>query len=146
MEDPQRLKFTCTKLKVHTTIWWDRVHLKEEIQDSKLEQNSVKTPREVFAYKLQANIVQAIAEFEIEKQKQHSMHKYMKEIYKLAMQTRHEQDEDQQTSRYVNEKYFIIQDEISLHKLYSVEEAYQLALKAEEKLSQNIIKKHLAEE
>lgn len=52
------------------------------------------------------------------------MQEYIEESYKLSIQARHEEDEDEEISRYVNGLCFVIKDEISLHKLSSGDEVY----------------------
>jgi hypothetical protein len=48
----------------------------------------------------------------------------------------HQQTSEKLAARYVNCLKFYIQDELSMHRVRSVEEAYQLALKAQEKKNQ----------
>lgn len=69
------------------------------------------------------------------KQKESSVTEYTKEFYKLNIRFGHSKDEIEQVARYMNGLKFSIQDEISLIKLQSVEEAYQCSLKEEEKLN-----------
>ena len=49
------------------------------------------------------------------------------------MHIEHQENNEQMATRYVNGLKFSIQDELSMHHVNSMEEAYQLALKAEEK-------------
>eukprot|EP01018_Ginkgo_biloba_P017978 Gb_10811 [translate_table: standard] len=46
-----------------------------------------------------------------------------------------QEDSEQATTRYLNELYFQLQDELALVKVFSVDEAYQYALKVEKKYS-----------
>ena len=67
------------------------------------------------------------------KQKLSSVQDYTNEFYKLSMHIEHQQNNEQMVARYVNGLKFSIQDKLSMHCVNSMEEAYQLALKDEEK-------------
>ena len=70
------------------------------------------------------------------KQKISSVQEYTNEFYKLSMRIEHQEDDEQVAARYMNGLKFSIQDELSMHHVKIMEEAYQLALKAEEKKNQ----------
>ena len=59
---------------------------------------------------------------------------YIEEFYKVSIRAGQFQDTLEKTARYVNGLRLDIQDEIGLLSPKTVEEAYQMALKAEEKL------------
>eukprot|EP00253_Pinus_taeda_P021693 PITA_21693 len=59
---------------------------------------------------------------------------YTKEFYKVSIRVGEAQDTDEKVARYMNGLRMDIQDEISLLSPKMVEEAYQISLKAEEKL------------
>ena len=63
-----------------------------------------------------------------------TVREFTKEFYKLNIISCHIEDTPEKVYRYLNIIRFDIQDELSLLSLRSVEEAYQVALKAEEKL------------
>ena len=67
------------------------------------------------------------------KQNLSSVQEYTNEFYKLTMHIEHQEDDEQMEARYINGLKFTIQDELSMHHVNSMEEAYQLALKAKEK-------------
>lgn len=46
----------------------------------------------------------------------------------------HNETDEQRAARYVNGLNFSIQDEISMHRTLTIEDAYQMALRVEEKL------------
>jgi hypothetical protein len=60
---------------------------------------------------------------------------YTEEFYKLNIRAGHRERNDEKVSRYMNGLRYDIQDEMSMVTIRSVEYAYQMALKAEEKLS-----------
>lgn len=67
------------------------------------------------------------------KQNLSSVQDYTNEFYKLSMRIEHQENNEQMAARYMNGLKFSIQDELSMRCVNSMEEAYQLALKAEEK-------------
>eukprot|EP00253_Pinus_taeda_P013420 PITA_13420 len=62
------------------------------------------------------------------------MKEYTEEFYKVTMKAGETQDTNEKVARYVNRLKMVIQDEISILSPKTVEEAYQVALKAEETL------------
>ena len=62
---------------------------------------------------------------------------YTKEFYRLNIRTGQKEKDDENFSRYINGLRYEIQDEISMMTMRIVEDAYQITLKAEEKLSRN---------
>jgi hypothetical protein len=58
---------------------------------------------------------------------------YMEEFYKVNIRACHIDDNPERVERYVNELRLDIQDDFILMSLRSVEDAYQFALKEEEK-------------
>ena len=59
---------------------------------------------------------------------------FIEEFYKVNIRSSHIEDTLEKFSRYVNSLRFDIQDGLSLLSLRSIEEAYQVSLKVEEKL------------
>lgn len=59
---------------------------------------------------------------------------YTEEFYKLVIWSRHSEEDMEKIARYMNGLKYSLQDELSLVSPRSLKEAYQLALKAEEKL------------
>ena len=60
---------------------------------------------------------------------------YNEEFYKLNISAGHRESDDEKVARYLNHLRYDIQDELSMLTIQTVEDAYQLALKAEEKLN-----------
>jgi uncharacterized protein YjbK len=60
---------------------------------------------------------------------------YTEEFYRLNIQTGHQESDDEKVARYLNRLRYDIQDEMSMVTIRTVENAYQMALKAKEKLS-----------
>jgi uncharacterized protein YjbK len=64
-----------------------------------------------------------------------SVEEYTKEFYKLNIRAGHRESDDEKVSRYMNGLRYNIQDEMSTMTLRNLEDAYQMALKVEQKLS-----------
>ena len=60
---------------------------------------------------------------------------YTEEFYKLNIRAGHQESDDEKFSRYMNGLRYEIQDDMSMVTIWTVEDAYQIALKSEEKLS-----------
>ena len=60
---------------------------------------------------------------------------YTEELYRLNIRVGHWESDDEKVARYMNGLRYDIQDEMSMKTIRTVEDAYQMALKAEEKLS-----------
>jgi hypothetical protein len=69
------------------------------------------------------------------RQKLMTVKEYTEEFYKLNIRAGHRESDDEKVSRYLNGLRYDIQDELSMITIRTVEDAYQMALKAEEKLS-----------
>ena len=61
---------------------------------------------------------------------------YTEEFYQLNIRAGHHKRNDERVARYMNGLRYEIQDEMSMETIRTVEDAYQMALKEEEKLSQ----------
>jgi hypothetical protein len=57
------------------------------------------------------------------------------ECYQLSIHVDHQETNEQLVARYVNCLKFYIQDELSMHRVCSVEKEYQLDLKDEENIN-----------
>jgi hypothetical protein len=63
-----------------------------------------------------------------------TLKEYTEEFYKLNIRAGHRESDDEKVSRYLNGLRYDIQDELIMSTIKTVEDAYQMALKAEEKL------------
>jgi hypothetical protein len=68
------------------------------------------------------------------RQKLMSVKEYTNEFYKINIREGHRESDDEKVSRYMNGLRYDIQDEMSMVTIRNVEDAYQIALKDEEKL------------
>jgi hypothetical protein len=63
---------------------------------------------------------------------------YTEEFYKLNIRAGHRESDDEKVVRYMNGLRCDIQDEMSMATIRTVEDVYQMVLKAEEKLSRKL--------
>jgi hypothetical protein len=64
-----------------------------------------------------------------------SVKEYTEEFYKFNIRVRQRERDEEKVSRYINGLRYDIQDEISMATVRIVEDAYQIVLKAKEKLA-----------
>jgi uncharacterized protein YjbK len=69
------------------------------------------------------------------RQKVMTVKEYTEEFYRLNIRAGHRESDDEKVARYMNGLRYDIQDEISMMTIRNVEDAYQMALKDEEKLA-----------
>jgi hypothetical protein len=60
---------------------------------------------------------------------------YTKEFYRINIRVGHHESDDENVTRYMNGLRYDIQDEMIMVTMRNVEEAYQVSLKAQEKLA-----------
>jgi hypothetical protein len=66
---------------------------------------------------------------------------YTEEFYRLNIRVGQKENEDEKTTRYINGLRYDIQEEIIMMSVSKVEDAYQEALKDEEKLARKQIQR-----
>jgi hypothetical protein len=69
------------------------------------------------------------------RQKLVTVKEYTEEFYRLNIRAGHRESDDEKVVRYMNGLRYKIQDEMSMETIQTMEDAYQMALKDEEKLS-----------
>jgi hypothetical protein len=69
------------------------------------------------------------------RQKLMTVKEYTEEFYRLNIRVGHRESDDEKVARYLNGLRYDIQDELGMTTIRMVEDAYQMALKVEEKLS-----------
>jgi hypothetical protein len=138
IEDDKKVRHAVTKLKGHATLWWDELQAdrhskgKKKIKswDRMITKMNVKfIPRDyqITLFRQMQNL----------RQKLMTVREYTEEFYKLNIRAGHQESDDEKVARYLNGLRYDIQDELSMVTIRTVEDAYHMALKAEEKLSQN---------
>lgn len=78
---------------------------------------------------------------QLHQQSDQSVIDYVEHFYKLLSCVNLHESDDQLVARYVNELKYSLKEELMMHSLHSLEEAYQMALKVEEKLKRSSYRK-----
>lgn len=135
-EEERKVKYAVTKLKGHATLWWDGVQTKrrrKNVQKIKNWDKMVAKLRGKFLPKgYMPTLFRSIQNI---KQRAMTVREYPEEFYKVNIRAQYVEDSAEKIARYINGLKLDIQDEISVLSPTTVEETYQLALKAEEKLA-----------
>eukprot|EP00253_Pinus_taeda_P025066 PITA_25066 len=136
VSEDRRVKFAATKLKGHAALWWDSV----QNERKRLNKALIKTWSRMVA-KLKGRFLPRDYQIALHKQVQNLRQKgltvkeYTKEFYRLNLRAGYTEDTAERTTRYVNGLRMDILDEISILSPNNTEEAYQSAIKVEEKIT-----------
>jgi flagellar motility protein MotE (MotC chaperone) len=136
IEEDKKVRHAVTKLKGHAALWWDELQAdrrskgKQKIKSwdrmiAKMKAKFIPRDYQITLFRRMQNL----------RQKLMTVKEYTEEFYKLNIRAGHRESDDEKVARYMNGLRYDIQDEMSMTTIRTVEDAYQMALKAEEKLS-----------
>jgi hypothetical protein len=136
VEEDKKVKHVVTRLKGHATLWWDELQAdrrckgKQKIKSwdrmiAKMKAKFIPRDYQITLFRRMQNL----------RQKLMTVKEYTEEFYRLNIRAGHRESDDEKVARYMNGLRYDIQDEMSMMTIRTVEDAYQMALKAEEKLS-----------
>jgi hypothetical protein len=136
IEEDKKVRHAVTKLKGHAALWWDELQAdrrskgKQKIKSwdrmiAKMKAKFIPRDYQITLFRRMQNL----------RQKMMTVKEYTEEFYRLNIRAGHRESDDEKVARYLNGLRYDIQDELSMVTVRTVEEAYQMALKAEEKLS-----------
>jgi hypothetical protein len=136
IEEDKKIRHAVTKLKGHAALWWDKLQAdrrskgKQKIKSwdrmiAKLKVKFIPRGYQITLFRRMQNL----------RQKLMSVKEYTEEFYRLNIRAGHRESDDEKVARYLNGLRYDIQDELSMVTIRTVEDAYQMALRAEEKLS-----------
>jgi hypothetical protein len=136
IEEDKKVRHVITRLKGHAALWWDEMQADRHFQGKK----KIKSWDRMIA-KMKAKFIPRDYQISLFRRMQNLRQKlmtvkeYTEEFYRLNIRAGHRESNDEKVARYMNGLRYEIQDEISMETIRTVEDAYQLALKDEEKLS-----------
>jgi 8-oxo-dGTP pyrophosphatase MutT (NUDIX family) len=136
IEEDKKVRHVVTKLKGHAALWWDELQAdrrckgKQKIKSwdrmiAKMKAKFIPRDYQITLFRRMQNL----------RQKLMTVKEYTEEFYRLNIRAGHRESDDEKVARYLNGLRYDIQDELSMVTIRTVEDAYQMALKAEEKLS-----------
>jgi hypothetical protein len=136
VEEDKKVKHVVTRLKGHATLWWDELQAdrrckgKQKIKSwdrmvAKMKAKFIPRDYQINLFRRMQNL----------RQKLMSVKEYTEEFYRINIRAGHRESDDEKVSRYMNGLRYDIQDEMSMMTIQTIEDAYQMALKDEEKLS-----------
>jgi hypothetical protein len=122
-------------LKGHATLWWEELQAdrrckgKQKIKSwdrmiMKMKVKFIPIDYQITLFKRMQNLIQKLM----------TVKEYTEEFYKLNIRAGHQESDDEKVSKYMNGLRYVIQDEKSMVTIRTVEDAYQMTLKAEENL------------
>lgn len=134
--EDKSVRFVVTKLKGHAALWWDSVQADRRRMNkfpirkwprmvAKLKGRFLPKDYQVELYRRVQNL----------RQKGMTVKEYTEEFYRVNLRAGYTDDTPEKTARYVNGLRLEILDEISILSPRNIEEAFQSAVKAEEKIN-----------
>jgi hypothetical protein len=136
VEEDKKFKHAVTRLKGHAALWRDELQAdrrykgKQKIKSwdrmiTKIKAKFILRDYQITLFRRMQNL----------RQKLMTVKEYTEEFYRLNIRAGHHESDDEKDARYMNGLRYDIQDEMSMMTIQTVEDAYQMALKAKEKLS-----------
>jgi hypothetical protein len=136
IEEDKKVRHPVTKLKGHAALWWDELQAyrrskgKQKIKSwdrmiANMKAKFIPRDYQITLFRRMQNL----------RQKLMTVKEYTEEVYRLNIRAGHQESDDEKVVRYMNGLRYNIQDKLIMLTITTVEDAYQLALKAEEKLS-----------
>jgi hypothetical protein len=136
VKEDKKVKHVVTRMKGHAALWWDELqadrHCKGKQKIKSWDRMIVKLNAKFIPRDYQITLFRRMQNL---RQKMMIVKEYTEEFYKLNIRVGHQESDDEKVAKYMNGLRYDIQDEMSMVTIRTVEDAYQMALKAEEKLS-----------
>jgi hypothetical protein len=134
VEEDKKVKHVVTRLKGHAALWWDELQAdrhckgKQKIKNwdrmiAKMKVKFIPRDYQITLFRRMKNL----------RQKLMTVKEYTEEFYRLNIRVGHQESDDEKVSRYMNGLRYDIQDEMSMVTIQTVEDSYQMALKADRK-------------
>jgi hypothetical protein len=130
------VRHVVTRLKGHATLWWDELQVERRSKGKhkikSWDRMVAKLKAKFMPKDCQINLLRKMQNL---RQKGMTVKEYTEEFYRLNIRTGQRERDEEKAIRYINGLRYEIQDELSMMSVRIVEDVYQFALKAEEKLA-----------
>jgi hypothetical protein len=136
IEEDKKFRHAIMRLKGHASLWWDELQVDRHCQGKQ----KIKSWDRMIA-KMKAKFIPRDYQISLFRRMQNLRQKLMTvkectgDFYRLNIRQTHRECNDEKVARYMNGLRYEIQDEMSMETIRMVEDAYQMSLKEEEKLS-----------
>lgn len=140
MEIPEdrQAKYVAHKLRGGAAAWWEVTQNNRRRQGKALITSWTKIKRLMTARFLPPDYTQQLFQkYQRCSQGSRSVSEYTEEFYRLGARCNLSETPEQQTARYINGLRFNIREKMSLTPIWSVDEAYNMAIRAEDFLTQS---------
>jgi hypothetical protein len=136
IEEDKKLKHVVTRIKGNATLWWDELHADRHCKGKQRikswEKMVDKMKAKFIPRYYQINLFRRMHNL---RQKGMTVKEYTEEFYQINIRAGHRESDDEKVAKYMNGLRYDIQDEMIMITIRNVEDPYQIALKAEEKLA-----------
>jgi hypothetical protein len=136
VDEEKKVKHVITRLNGHAILWRDELQADRRCKGKQKINNwdkMVAKLKDRFIPKdYQINLFRKLQNL---RQKDLIVKEYTYEFYKLNIRVGDREKDDEKVVRYINGLRYEIHDEISMMKVRTVDEAYHIMLKVEEKLA-----------
>jgi hypothetical protein len=136
IEEDKKVKHVVTRLKGHASLWWDELQADRRCKGKQRikswDRMVAKMKAKFIPRDYQINLFRRMQNL---RQKGMIVKEYIEEFYKLNIRAIHHESDDKKVARYMNGLRYEIQYEMSMVTIKNVEDSYQIASQAEEKLA-----------
>ena len=129
------MKFAVTRLKGHASLWWNGIQTERRNQGKVPIKNWDKMVAKLRGKFLPKDFkISLFKQMQNLKQKTMTVREYIEEFYKINFKAGYIEDIAEKGARYLNALRYDNQDELSLVNPTGIDEAYQYALRVEERI------------
>jgi hypothetical protein len=127
VDEEKRVKQVVTRLKGHTTLWWDELQAERRSKGKQKIKNW-----DIMVAKLKAKFIPKYYQINMFrkmqnlKQKGMTFKEYTEEFYRLNIRTGQRERDEEKVARYINALRYEIQDELNMMLVKRVEDAYSV--------------------
>ncbi|XP_058222520.1 uncharacterized protein LOC131332354 [Rhododendron vialii] len=136
MTEERKVQFVATKLKGHALVWWQQYQRSRDRRGvprvGTWAEMKLKLDEKFLPLDYSHSLYQKF--HRLRHHNEQSVADYTKQFYKLWSRINLMETDDQLVARYTSGLKLNLQGELMMHPIHSLEEAYQMALKAEEKV------------